>query len=253
VTSINRLMHARGRGEPGLAGARAAFEANIMGTFDVLAWAAHLPALDRFITVSSGAVYADDGPEPLPEDGYVAPAEAYPITKRVGELLTGLAVREAGLPAISVRLSGVFGPMDRVTAVRDVRCAPYVIVHRALGSRLVRVSALEAVGDFIHAEDVADALLTLLALGCPAFPVYNIAYGTTVSVADLLAWTAEKVPGLRHAVTDAATADVVLDPALRRARWGAYDIARITAETGWRPRPMREALHSYVDWVRENE
>jgi hypothetical protein len=31
--------------------------------------------------------------------------------------------------------------------------------------------------------------------------------------------------------------------------WGAYDISRITVETGWRPRPVREALHAYMDWL----
>jgi UDP-glucose 4-epimerase len=31
--------------------------------------------------------------------------------------------------------------------------------------------------------------------------------------------------------------------------WGAYDISRIGADTGWKPRPMREALHAYMDWL----
>jgi len=32
-------------------------------------------------------------------------------------------------------------------------------------------------------------------------------------------------------------------------RWGAYDIARIAADCGWRPRPLREALAEYRDWL----
>ena len=35
--------------------------------------------------------------------------------------------------------------------------------------------------------------------------------------------------------------------------WGAYDIARIERDTGWRPRPGREAFHEYMDWVAEND
>jgi UDP-glucose 4-epimerase len=36
--------------------------------------------------------------------------------------------------------------------------------------------------------------------------------------------------------------------------WGPYDISRIVAETGWRPRPMRDAFHDYMGWIagREN-
>ena len=31
--------------------------------------------------------------------------------------------------------------------------------------------------------------------------------------------------------------------------WGAYDVSRIASETGWKPRPVREALHAYLDWI----
>jgi len=27
-------------------------------------------------------------------------------------------------------------------------------------------------------------------------------------------------------------------------------VSRIPAETGWKPRPVREALHAYMDWIR---
>jgi UDP-glucose 4-epimerase len=35
--------------------------------------------------------------------------------------------------------------------------------------------------------------------------------------------------------------------------WGAYDISRLTNETGWRPRPVREALHAYMKWIADEE
>jgi UDP-glucose 4-epimerase len=35
--------------------------------------------------------------------------------------------------------------------------------------------------------------------------------------------------------------------------WGVYDIARIIADTGWRPRRVREAFHGYMDWIAANE
>jgi len=64
---------------------------------------------------------------------------------------------------------------------------------------------------------------------------------------------AEKVPGLRFEVTTDATANVVQDPALRDGMWGAYDTARLERDTGWHPRPLREAFHDYMDWVAANE
>jgi UDP-glucose 4-epimerase len=41
----------------------------------------------------------------------------------------------------------------------------------------------------------------------------------------------------------------VQDPTLKDGMWGAYDVARIGAETGWKPRPMRDAFHAYMDWI----
>ena len=62
-------------------------------------------------------------------------------------------------------------------------------------------------------------------------------------------WAAEKVPGFRAEIVPQEEADIVQDPTLRDGMWGAYDISRLSAETGWKPRPMREALHAYMDWI----
>ena len=57
------------------------------------------------------------------------------------------------------------------------------------------------------------------------------------------------MPGFRAEIVPAEQADIVQDPTLRDGMWGAYDISRISVETGWKPRPMREALHAYMDWI----
>jgi nucleoside-diphosphate-sugar epimerase len=156
-----------------------------------------------------------------------------------------------GFSVASVRLSSVYGTMDRVTGSREVRHIPNRIAHAAAqGARRITVSTMDAVGDYIHAEDVAAAIAALLRAPAPRFSVYNIAAGETTSIATLLAWAAEKAPGLRGELTDAGEAEIVQDAGLTGGMWGAYDISRIVAETGWRPRPVREAFHGYIDWLR---
>ena len=61
------------------------------------------------------------------------------------------------------------------------------------------------------------------------------------------------VPGLRSSVAPETEADIVQDPRKRLGRWSDYDISRLRDELGWTPRPIREALQSYVAWLRENE
>jgi UDP-glucose 4-epimerase len=229
-------------------------DVNVMGTVALLEWARTLPNLERFIYVSSGAVYKHHGPdrpgEPLPEDGYVMPRRLYGISKLTSELVSERYGDLFGLSTASVRPSSVYGPMDRVTASRNFRHVPNRIAHMALdGVRCVRVNTLDAVGDYIYVEDVASAIVSLLRAPRLRYSAYNIACGVTASIRDMVEWAAEKVPGFRAEVVPAEQADIVQDPALSDGMWGAYDISRIGAETGWRPRPMRAALHAYMNWI----
>jgi UDP-glucose 4-epimerase len=73
-----------------------------------------------------------------------------------------------------------------------------------------------------------------------------------VSIGEIIGWAAEKVPGVRHEVSTGDIANVVQDPNLNGGMWGAYDIARLERDTAWRPRPVREAFHDYIDWLALN-
>jgi nucleoside-diphosphate-sugar epimerase len=225
-----------------------------MGTVALLDWARTVPGLQRFIYVSSGAVYKHHGPdrpgEPLPEDGYVMPRTLYGVSKLASELITERYGELFGFSTTSVRLASVYGTMDRPTASRTFRHGPNRIAHMAVaGVKRVRVNTLEAVGDYVHVEDVARAIVALLRLEHVRYGAYNIAMGHTTRLGDLVEWAAEKYPGFHAEITPAEAADIVQDPARIDGMWGAYDISRISAETGWRPRPVREALHAYMDWI----
>jgi UDP-glucose 4-epimerase len=254
ITPLSRGSVAEARREPETEQPARILDVNVMGTVAVLEWARTLTNLERFIYVSSGAVYKHNGPdrpgEPLPEDGYVMPRRLYGISKLASELITERYGDLFGLSTASVRPSSVYGPMDRVTASRNFRHVPNRIAHMAVdGVECVRVNTLDAVGDYIHVEDVAAAIVSLLRAPQLRHSAYNIACGVTASIRDMVGWAAQRVPGFRAEIVPAEHADIVQDPALREGMWGAYDISRISAETGWRPRPMREALHAYMDWI----
>jgi len=86
------------------------------------------------------------------------------------------------LSTVSVRPSSVFGPMDRLTPeLATTAMSPTGLRQLALdGSRCVRVNTLDAIGDYVHVEDVARAI------NCAQWPrpacatvCYNIASGRT--------------------------------------------------------------------------
>ncbi len=254
ITPISRGTVAEARREPEAEEPARILDVNMMGTVAVLEWARTLPHLKRFVYVSSGAVYKHHAPdrsgEPLPEDGYVMPRRLYGISKLASELITERYGELFGLSTASVRPSSVYGPMDRVTASRNFRHVPNRIAHMALeGVKRVRVNTLRAVGDYIHAEDVASAIVSLLQAPHLRYSAYNVAAGATASIGDLVAWAAEKAPGFGAEVAPPEQADILQDPTLKDGMWGAYDVSRLLGETGWKPRPVREAFHAYMDWL----
>jgi len=237
--------------------ARATVEVNVMGTLNALDWARRQPTLRRFLQVSTGGVYVDEDPRdplsPLPEEGFVdpAPGRLYPITKRASELLAWRCAALWSLPLAVVRLSSVFGPMDRPTAGRRVRCVPNVACHLALEGRTIGVSGLAAVGDYVHAGDVAAALATLASAETLEHAAYNIAAGSVSSVETVLRELQAILPDTAWAERTPQEADLVENPAKATGKWGAYDISRLRA-LGWEPRSLREGLADYVAWIREN-
>ena len=110
-----------------------------MGTVNAFESTRCLPGLGRFSYVSSGAVYGEALPGtpdvPVPEHSHLAPVEFNGITKYASGLITRRRSAAFGLDALAVRLSGVSGPMDRITPARNVQCIPHRIAHLALASR----------------------------------------------------------------------------------------------------------------------
>lgn len=240
------------RRDPEAENPRRTVAVNVMGTVTTLDFVRRLPRLERFVYVGSGAVYADEGPSPLPEDGHVDARTLYPVSKHAAELITRRYAKLFSLDATVVRLSSVYGPMDRWTQARKYDCVPNRIAHLALAGETIRVRTPEAAGDWIYAPDVAAALAALLRAPRLAHPVYNVAYGETVSVGALIEMAAASVPETRHEVT-AKDAHIAELPRKHGGRYGAYDISRLTRELGWRPRPIREAMGEYIDWIRNFE
>jgi UDP-glucose 4-epimerase len=125
-------------------------------------------------------------------------------------------------------------------------------VSAALAGRTLTVKALDAGGDFIHAGDVAEALTALLRAPKLNHPVYNVAYGEFVLIRELIDIVREVAPDLQVQVKSDSEADITYDPRNRLGRWSDYAIDRLWHNVGWKPRPIREALHHYWHWAKHH-
>ncbi len=250
VTSIVSRLDSMPEIEDRLGHIENAMATNIMSSVYAMGFALQQHSLEKFINVSSGSIYGLEAPTgPLPENGYVGPSGFYAVSKYSAELLLDSYKEQFGLPGASVRLSGVYGPMDRQTSGRDVRCVPYRIAHGIIENKPLRINSLNVIGDFIHVVDVAKAINGLSIADTLNHDVYNIAYGKPVSIGQMIRIAQRRFPELTYEIVAADEAEIFLDPLLDKGRYGPYSIKRIFTDTGWQPRSIEDGISDYLAWL----
>lgn len=169
---------------------RVAWIDQIVGGTRALLDASRAAGADRFLLVSSGAVY---GPQPpviprLGEDYAGAPdtlltGSTYGQAKRVAEQLCTIFHAEYGLSTVIARLFA-FGS---VHIPRDGRYALGSFIRDALSDddAPIRIAGDgTAVRSYLNGDDMAHALITALCLGTPG-QAYNVGSEAPVTIAEL--------------------------------------------------------------------
>jgi dTDP-L-rhamnose 4-epimerase len=261
------------------------YSVNVQGTallFDILANSAH--SVDRVILASSRSVYGEGAyvcrlcaaqgrrcfPEPrLPEqlasrdwsprcpdcnaslepvatreDDRLSPASIYAATKLAQEQLVGVACKAMGIAHSILRFQNVFGegqslrnPYTGILSIFSTRIR--------LGLGLPIFEDGEETRDFVHVEDVANALLSAMAAADPAGAILNVGSGeptTVMQVATLLC----RVMGsdiLPHVTGEYRVGDI---------RNNFADIDRLRTVTGFKPSiSLQTGLERFCKWVAE--
>jgi UDP-glucose 4-epimerase len=207
---------------------------NLMAQVPIL-MAAHRQGVRRIINLSSGSAYgAAAFRHPLLDEELACePVSLYAITKFASERVAARLADLWQAEFISVRLSGVFGPWERLTGARDTP-SPQMQIVAALRQKKAAVLPRPGVRDWIYAPDVADAITVLVEAPKPRHGLYNISTGNEWTALQWGQHLADLNPGFtcRLARTDEApTVDLHSD-----ADRAPLSIARMTEEFGWRAR-----------------
>ena len=161
--SIDKIVHAAvytvNRVELETRRSRDVIDINIDGTANLLELARTLK-VDRFIYVSSGAVYgaAGIGDQTLNEDTPPAPQNLYGISKYASELLAHRYGELHQISTASLRLSTPYGPMERVTGHRAVMSVFSDWTRQALCGETIRAEDLDQGRDYTYVTDIADGV-----------------------------------------------------------------------------------------------
>lgn len=209
---------------------------NITGTQLLVEEAAKI-GVTRFIHAGSCFEYGDKA-EPVSETDVLEPIGMYGVTKAAGTLLTIQQSRASGLPAVVLRLFGIYGPYDR-----EDKLVPRVI-RACLAGTPIDLTGGEQVRDYTFIGDAVRAFVSL-ATGepFPAGEIVNLAGGSPRSIRRIGEATAKLLNGealLRWGVQpyrpdEMKTLTAKTDKAKRLLAWSAST-------------SMEEGLRQTVQW-----
>ena len=158
---------------------------NVEGTQHVLD-AATQCGVNNIILASSAAVYGNATDLPLEEEAAGECISPYAASKWLNEKQV-LEARQQGLNAIALRFFNVYGPGQSVDRVYGA-VIPTFVECMTMGKRPTVFGDGATTRDFVHASDVASAILSLLNANTLQHQehVYNVATSKETSLLDLI-------------------------------------------------------------------
>jgi len=226
-------------------------DVNAIGTL-ALFEAALAHRLRRVVSASSTAVYGEAPMlEPaLDEDTATRPITLYGVTKLFGERLLRHFRTVHGLDAVAPRFASVFGPWERDTGLRATLSPPYQLAALALrGAEAV----LDARGmrDWVHAGDVARAVLLLLDAATPRHEVYDVNIGETWHLRLMAEALQAEMPAFRWRIAESERdVNIAYFMPLDRKRSIGHN-RNLVGEFGFRPRfDPAAAARDYAAWAK---
>lgn len=157
-------------------------EVNVGGTLNMLEIARRC-GVEKFIYISSAAVYGEPHFLPISEVHPLNPKSIYAVSKLEGEILVNVYSKLYGFKGVSLRLFNVYGPRQRLN---DYSGVIRIFLDNALNKRPLTIYGDgEQTRDFIFVDDVVDAIMLFMECEDFNFDVYNVGTGKPTKIIDL--------------------------------------------------------------------
>jgi GDP-L-fucose synthase len=210
--------------------------------------ASHRHGVRKFCFLGSSCIYPRLAPQPLREDSLLTgPLEPtnqwYAIAKIAGLKMCEAYSRQYGFRAISVMPTNLYGPGDNFDLTTS-HVLPALIrkFHEAKQARRDSVAVWGSGTprrEFLHVDDLADALLFLMA-SYDSAEIINVGWGEDVTIAELAALVRDVVGFDGEIELDRSKPDGTPRKLL--------DVTKIT-RLGWKPRiSLADGIRSTYRW-----
>lgn len=156
------------------------FQTNSLGTQNVLE-RARAGGVDRFIYLSSGAVYGNPDYLPIDESHPTQCLHPYASSKLAGEHVVEAYANTYDLSAITLRAFTLYGPEQQTDNL-----VPSVISQIMKGKTEISLGNTGPTRDFTYIEDLVAAIQTVKAEPLDAYELYNVGSGHETSVIEIV-------------------------------------------------------------------
>jgi UDP-glucose 4-epimerase len=218
------------------------FSANLGATIRHLEFARRCIAERHLFVSSGGAIYGDQGDEPVAEEAPKEPISPYGITKLASEHYAAM-YRRLGVPSLVVRPSNVYGPGQEPFRGQGLAATAFGAALR--GDPLTLFGDGSQRRDYLFIDDLCASLDAVLARG-EIGQAYNLGCGNATSASELLSMigriTARDGFPLSVLHAEARTFDV---------HSNLLDVSKLRDELGWQPRiGLEDGLERTWRWLR---
>jgi UDP-glucose 4-epimerase len=215
------------------------FDVNVGGTLNLL-MSSVKRRVERFVFVSSCAVYGEPRYLPVDEGHPAGPGSPYAASKLAGERYCLGFDRRQLCRSVVLRFFNVYGPRQGLSEYSGVISRFVDLARRGLP--LTVFGDGSATRDFVYVGDVVDAVMGCVDNGAAVGEVFNVGTGRAVSIGELaetvleltgsgsgVCFSAPRAGDILHSYGDVGKAERVLG---FRAGTGLRDGLRVLIEQG---------------------
>lgn len=153
---------------------------NVGGTVGVME-AMRDVGVRRVILISSGAIYGDQGQQPLVEDAPPNPGSPYAVSKLAAEHYVHTIGALWGIETVALRVFNAYGPGQPLAAAHPA-VVPHFLRQASHGGSMIIHGKGEQTRDFVYLDDVVEAMIAAASAPTVNRSVINVGSGTETSI-----------------------------------------------------------------------
>lgn len=217
-------------------------ETNIIGSTNIFSASRNIDNIKKIINIGSSFEY-DSQKQPVKENDSVSPTTIYGISKAAQTNLAQYYSKNFGLPIVTLRIFTPYGRYDSQGRLFSD------LMISAIKNKKLSVGMKSSVRDFIHIDDVLDALL-LFAKNNKINGIFNIGTGKKMSVEQIIELCERKLK-MNYKISWGSNKNIRKIDTISEAV--IANMKKTKNTTNWKPKiKIDEGIQKSYLWYRKN-